>query len=398
MMIKKLFLTMTLALSSMLSGQEPPNTAQIIAGHNQFCWKLYQELATEPGNCFVSPYSVSQALTMAYVGSIGKTKEEMQKTLFLPKVSNDQLCAINRAVLERLPTGFISAQAIAIDTSYKVSTNYNQLLQQEFKAEAFTTDWNSYLEMSLNTINNWVSDKTGKCVPKLLSEDDVKAKPKVILLNAVHFKRPWAVAFDRANTQKQPFTLRNGRIMTCDLMQTEREMNYTENDLMQLAELDYANEKEETGRYSCITILPRPGKLSQVERLLSQELLDRWLSKCRMNKVHFFLPKCTQRVRYALRKPLENLGMKWPFSQSAQFPAISAENKTDLYIDSVIHEAFLQMDEETTEAAAATAVIMIEKTSIDREKPTPVMRCDRPYFLAIQEKKTGLILFVGRIE
>jgi serpin B len=263
-------------------------------------------------------------------------------------------------------------------------------VKSHYGAEAQALEYGKDPEGSRAAINDWVEDKTAKKIKDLIPPKILNADTRMVLTNAIYFKGFWETAFKKSSTRKADFFPASGSPVQVDMMAQTGNFGYGESDRLQVVELPYKGNE-----VSLVVLLPEKGTaLGKTEEKLSPEQIDRWLAVLRPRKVEVFLPRFTSRFKAELNQPLINLGMPTAFNaKKADFGAMRAEN--DLFLSKVIHEAFIAVDEEGTEAAAATAVVTA-KRMVSLESP-PVFRADRPFLYFIRHRPTGVILFLGRM-
>lgn len=359
----------------------------IVQGNNAFAMKMYQELGASDGNLFFSPYSISSALGMTYAGARGTTAEEMKSTLHfsldqkaLPpafKRLNKELAANVNKTGQKLNI----ANALVL-TGGDVSGEFKATLKNYFAAGIFTG--------GLDKINGWVKKKTEGKIETILEELDPNSV--CVLLNAIYFKGAWASKFQKSSTHDAPFYLAAGKQVTVPMM-------YQKNDFKLLAEKDFqAVSLPYQGKsLSMVVLLPRTmDGLAVMEKQLTARNLAGWLAKLDAQpeqKIELFLPRFKLETKYDLVSSFTRMGMKEAFNLStADFRGMGWP-KGRLYISQIKHKAFVEVTEEGTEAAAATAVEMATKSF----RQYPVFRADHPFFCLIRDNKSGSILFMGRI-
>ena len=211
---------------------------------------------------------------------------------------------------------------------------------------------------------------------------------RLVLTNAIYFKGNWARQFEEDKTKEAPFTLISGEKVNVPMMNQTAEFNYMETEDFQGLELPYVDDE-----LSMIILLPRKvDELSSLEEMLSLEKFSGWLGKLGKRKVLVSVPKFRMTSRFGLAGVLRSMGMMDAFSEKANFSGMNG--KRDLFISAVVHKAYVDVNEEGTEAAAATGVVM-RVTSVEPER-IPVFRADHPFLFLIRDNKSGSILFIGR--
>jgi len=348
----------------------------------KFGFALSEQLLQNQGNVFISPYSAEIALRMALEGANGKTQEEMN-------------AVIGSAPQRKLSDKDVhSFQAMAIDASLKPLESYREAIQQQFQATIFPVDFTKNPKKSLSFTNKSVLKATQGLIKNFIQPQDVSEKTKLILLNAIYFKKQWASPFSVSKTEKAPFTTCDDTKIAVDMMRQQEFFSCGTSDGVSYLELRF-KEEENAPEYSCMLILPsEKNALLQIEQSLTAEKLAEWDRSLRKEYVELFFPKVTLDFRIDLKEALKTLGMREAFSESADFSKISPH--LELAIDKVLHQTHLTIDEQGLEAAASSAAIFIVKAE-RRPEHSIVMRFDHPFLIVIREKQSGTLLFIGRI-
>ena len=386
------------ALSSRFGfAEDKLDTAKLVAGNTAFGCDLYSELKSEAGNLFLSPFSVSTALSMAAVGAKGKTFDEMEKVLHLPKDApaafGAVLKSVNDADADPKKRGYTlsTANALWAQQGYPWKPEYKKLVSTDFGAGLFDVDFKDNAEGARGTINKWVEKETREKIKDLMPQGSITGLTRLVLTNAIYFKGDWAEQFKKEATKDLPFILADGTKKDTPLMHRVGAYQYAETDGYQLLDLPYMGK-----RVSMTVVLPRkPDGLPAVEKELTGAKLTELLKTLRFEKeVHVHLPKFKVEKSFSLNKPLQALGMNAAFGV-ADFSGMH-DGGEDLSISTVIHKAFVDVNEEGTEAAAATGV-GITTTSIAPPPKPKHFRADRPVLYMIRDQVTGSVLFFGRL-
>lgn len=366
--------------------------AQVVRGNTEFACDLFGQLKSEPGNLFFSPFSISTALAMTAAGAQGPTLAEMVKTLHLPES-------------ELAHAGFaeLMQQFNAGSSEYQLAVA-NALWGQ--KGFAFRQDFLDRIakyhggglrdvdfkqpEPAAATINRWVSDVTKDRIKDLVSPQMLKPLTRLVLTNAIYFKGQWQYTFRKELTRDEPFFVTESNSNPVPMMHLSGDFRFAEVDGVQVLELPYKGR-----RLSMVLLLPKEKHqlAKQVQPMLNPVSLARLLAAGTTKPGNVALPRFEFRTSYSLGDPLQNLGMKLAFSNGADFTGMTTTEP--LKIDLVIHKAFVKTDEEGSEAAAATAVIM-------ERAPAPIIdrfnfRADHPFVFMIRDNQTGSLLFLGRV-
>ena len=359
----------------------------LVDGNTAFAVDLYRQLK-EPGeNLFFSPFSISSALAMTYGGAQGTTAVEMAEVLHFP-VSQDELHPLFGTLNRRLPLAAEkTGQRLSIAnglclTGGEVSDGFKELLRTHYNGELFGGD--------LEEINGWVSRKTEGKIPRILESLDPNSV--CVLLNAIYFKGLWARPFKPDRTEVQPFFVDGGKVQVQIMSQTDdfRLLRGNNNDALALPYRGQA--------LSMVILLPRRHDgLEALENMLTPAALGHWLARLdaqRVQEVRVELPRFKLETSYGLAAPCRALGMREAFERNvADFRGMGWP-KGDLWISQIKHKAFVEVNEEGTEAAAATAV---EMGTFGIPEPPPVFRADHPFLFLIRDHQTGTILFMGRL-
>jgi serpin B len=370
----------------------------LVKGEQAFGLDLYGKLRKTPGNLFFSPYSISSALAMAFAGAEKQTAEQMAKTLHFP---NDQkaLHPAYTALIKEIhkakkPRRYQLSIANSLwgqqDCVFK--EDFLSTLKTHYGAGLKKVDFKGSTEEARKTINNWVEKQTQDKIQELLVKGILKPVTRLVITNAIYFKGDWASQFKKKETENDSFWLASREKVTAPLMHQLGTFPYLAEENFQALELPYVGDK-----LSMVVFLPRSKDgLTEFERSLTSANLTKWLSHLGSSKVKVSLPRFKMTGAFSLKDQLQELGMVQAFEDDADFSKISRDE--DLKIGAIIHKAFVEVNEEGTEAAAATAVVFDAKKSDDHHKEViPVFRADHPFFFVIRDRESGMILFMGRL-
>jgi serpin B len=368
----------------------------IADANNRFALDLYARLREEKGNVFFSPYSIHTALAMTATGARGATRDEMAKVLHLPTEPEKALAAGD---LGRFYGGGRKEYELAVGNAlwgqagWPWRADFKGVLADRFGAGFREVDFRADPQGQRKQINAWVSEKTRGRIPEVLAPDNVSEATRIVLVNAIFFKGDWAHAFKRHETKDAPFRLAAGGSVPVPLMHTTLDCPYAEIPGGQLVRLPYKG-----GELEMVVLLPKePTGLPALEASLSAEALKKWLDGSAERKVSLYLPRFTTKQRFDLERVLGKMGMSLAFG-GGDFGGM-VEPRSDVEgvrIAKVVHEAFVAVNEEGTEAAAATAVV---GNAPSPPPPRPVeFRADRPFVYLIRDARHGTVLFLGRVE
>ncbi len=374
--------------------------ALLIEGNSAFAFELYQALREKDGNLFYSPHSISLALAMTYAGARGETAQQMANTLHFI-LSQDRLHpALNSLDIELSKRGQEAqgkdgegfrlniVNAIWGQKDYSFLPTFLDVLAENYGAGLRILDFMKEPEQSRMTINDWVSEQTEERIKDLIPQGAIDELTRLVLTNAIYFNAAWQYPFDEDATSEGDFFLLNGDKITVPMMRQTESFGYTGEDGYQAVELPYDGRE-----LSMVILLPEQGKFASFEASLSRQLVDGIIQKIGYRQVALSMPKFEYESSFGLKQPLTTLGMEDAFiPEAADFSGM--DGRRDLFIQDVLHKAFVSVDEAGTEAAAATAVI-VGTTSMP---PEPIeVKIDRPFIYLIRDIETGTVLFVGRV-
>jgi serpin B len=366
-----------------------------------FTADLYKKLAARPGNVVCSPYSVVVALAMARNGAKGQTAAEMDSVLHAPELNrfNSGLNALTRLVESRAgkehafngSTGTISmdvANSLWGQRGMAWEQPFLETLARYYGAGMWLVDYRHDFEPARLAINEWTSRQTHAKIPKLLPPGILDDLTRLVLVNAIYLKAPWDAPFVKELTKNRPFTLADGRRTNPPTMQVQSSVVLTEGSSWRAARLPYI------GRQLAMTVVVPSSALVDLETSLDADTLHAMLgSGARPQELRVTMPKWTFRLASPLKDPLAALGMPTAFEfRAADLSGMTREER--LYISAVQHEAFIAVNEEGTEASAATAVIPAGGSSPGEPLPFVV---DRPFLFVIHDVDTATPLFIGRV-
>jgi serpin B len=379
----------------------PSELEALSAGNSAFAIDLYQSIREGDDNLFFSPYSISLALAMTYGGASEQTAEQMADTLHFSLPDQQVHAGFNALDLElasrnnegdEMMPGFKLNIANSAWAQYNrpFEQDYLDLLAENYGAGLYLTDFVKDPEGSRQAINDWVSEETEGKIEDLIPQGAIDALTRLVLANAIYFNAAWQTVFDANLTEEAPFYLLDGSQISVSMMSHSRatRLGYARGDGYQAIELPYNG-----GELSMVILVPEEGTFADFETNLTIEALDEILENLQIQQVEFRIPKFSFESELGLSNTLKQLGMKDAFTpETADFSGI--DGTRELAIKDVIHKAFVDVNEDGTEAAAATAVI-IGLTSVVQTEVQ--MTVDRPFIFLIQDKPTGTILFLGRV-
>ncbi|MCS6843002.1 MAG: serpin family protein [Caldilineales bacterium] len=369
--------------------------ARQVHGNVAFALDLYRQLCRQEGNLFFSPYSISSALAMTYAGARGNTAAQLARALHFG-LEGDTLhatfAALNGLLRELNAEEKVTVQvanALWPCLGYAFLPAFLDRLKTHYGVSLTPVDFRADPAGARQQINAWAEQHTGGKIKDLIPDGVLTPLTRLVLTNAIYFKGRWERPFDPARTQPAPFSVRPGQQVMAPTMAQTLRCGYGEEDELEVLELSYV------GRgLSMIVLLPREvDGLARLEEQLTVEALDLWVAQLWHTEVQVFLPRFTVETSFRLDSALKALGAVDAFDrQRADFSGM--DGSRELYLDAVLHKAFVEVAEEGTEAAAATAAAIAVRASMGRPL---LFRVDHPFLFLIRENSVGSILFMGRV-
>ena len=390
-----------LALPLILSSMKAPNTdeAALVEANNTFAIALYQRLATEdPGaNVFFSPYSVSAALAMTYEGARGATATEMAQALRFPAQNgevwpNQRLQHAFGQIMRRFnaDTGPYELNvANALWSQLPLRQAFVDTMTADYDAGLFQADFSSQPEAERQRINQWVEQQTHDRIKDLMPKGSIDEMTRLVLTNAIYFKGEWEKKFNKDRTRDMPFTLADGSQVDVPTMSaSDSPLRRAHDDVFVAVEMPYVGDD-----LAMLIVMPKADRtLAESEQQLSNERLSGLVASLRDWSPNLLtMPKFKLEESYRLNPTLGSMGMGLAFDPlRADFSGLTESTQDNLYLSDVIHKAFVEVNEEGTEAAAATGVAV-------RAAMMSVFAVNRPFVFVIRDRTTGSVLFMGRV-
>jgi serine protease inhibitor len=368
---------------------------QLVQGNAAFALDLYAELKTSAGNLFFSPYSMSTAMGMIWAGARGETETEIAQVFHFP-YGQDALHQTFGELQRSLDTG-IGYDLYRLDianrlwgqTGYPWNEPFLEITRVDYGAELVEADIEPDQESVRQAINTWVSERTAAKIPELVPEGLITPLTRLVLVNAIYFKGTWVSRFDAAQTQTRTFHVSGAQSVDVPMMHQTGQFGYLFREGVSVIELPYTGQD-----IAMVVLLPDAADgLAALEAMLTPENLAGWLDDLSATtataEVAVSLPRFTFRWKASLAEPLIAMGMPLVFSpEGADLTGMAPRN---LYLQFFIHEAFVAVDEEGTEAAAATA------GGVGEVSMPPEFTADHPFLFLIRDRVTGSVLFLGRV-
>jgi len=364
--------------------------------NNLFAVDLFKQIHPKSENLIFSPYSIQTVLAMIYSGSGGTTAEEMSEVLYFPRPG--LLDPVESGLRESLEaadtmqgTDFRLANAIWAQENFSFLPDYLAKVKRFYDSPLSLVDFieTSNREESRKEINHWVEEKTNSRIRDLIQPGILDASTRMVLTNAIYFNGGWMFPFDIAATSSSLFHTSSQESIKTDFMHQTRSYPYYEDEEIQAISLPYKN-----NRMALMVILPRSIEgWRMISQVLNYERINLVISGMGTREVQLALPKFRSELQINLRQELTSMGMGTPFSRHADLSGMTGEK--NLYVDEVIHKAFIEVNETGTEAAAATAAIIGLKSSL-RDDPVR-FNADHPFVFFLLDRQTGCIIFTGRL-
>jgi serpin B len=374
--------------------------AELVKGNNRFAFDLYQSIRGDGGNLFYSPYSISLALAMTYAGARGETANQMAESLQFNLPDERLHAAFNQLdlvlhsrgenVSEEDGRGFTLniVNSLWGQDGYDFLSEFLDILAENYGAGLRLLDFESAAEAARQVINEWVMEQTNDRIKDLIPEGVINTLTRLVLVNAIYFDAAWSSPFDAEFTKEAEFSLLDGSTVEVPMMNQTQFYNYSNGEDFQAIELPYRGYE-----MSMVILHPEPQAFGSFEGSLAAERLEEIVGELERTNVDISLPKFQFDMDLPLAQVLQELGMVDAFEFGpADFSGM--DGTRELYLQDVLHKAFVSVDEEGTEAAAATAVV-VGVTSAPME-PIQV-KIDSPFIFLIRDMETGSILFLGRV-
>jgi serpin B len=371
-----------------------PDVAAQVTDNRDFGLALYDQLARKDGNLFFSPHSISTALGMTYAGARGKTAEEMKTTLRFHLEPGRLHPAFGKLIdqLDGEKTKRSAKLRVANrlwgQRDYGFLPEFLKLTQTDYRAGLEEVDFMANPEAARQTINAWVEKQTQEKIKDLMPSGVINNNTRLVLTNAIYFKAAWMFPFEAKETRPGDFTRADGKKVEVPLMHEKIRARFGQQEGFAILELPY--ERQEL---SMFLLLPTdPAGLPKVEKQMSEANLKAWLGKLGVHQVDVTLPKFKVTAQFMLKDTLQAMGMHDAFVfGKADFSGMATREK--LFISAVVHKAFVDVNEQGTEAAAATGV-GVGTLSLP---PPATFRADHPFLFLIRDNGTGALLFMGRL-
>ncbi|MBS0621624.1 MAG: serpin family protein [Verrucomicrobia bacterium] len=397
------FCCCVLAAALPLFGAQGGGTEEVtplVKGINAFTLDFYKEVAKKPGNLVISPFNISTALSMVYLGARGETATQMEEVLHYGTATPEELGSRFRILLQMLqgPSGADNyrlslANSVWFQEGESPLFLYKSLLKSNYGVALQEVNF-AQPTIVAKKVNTWVSEQTQGSIDELLQDDSLNPQTKLVLVSAIYLKAPWMRPFAQIDTKEQKFHLSPTETLQVPMMHQAGRFPCMRGDGFAAIALPYQGQ-EKGPRLTMLLVLPdQIDHLGDVEKQITPQWFEHIVSSLSLGQVAVTLPKFRLANRVYARSLLEAMGLKAPFSPAADLSGISGQ--ANLMVDAVIHEAYIEVDEEGTQAVAATAVSVGLK-ALAPLAPEMYFVADHPFLYAIMDTTTGQILFIGRV-
>lgn len=394
-----LLFIMSCQKSNFIAGRQgnlPQDTmsSKLTGGDNSFGIELFKKISAESkeDNLMLSPLSISVALAMTYNGAEADTRAEMEEVLNLNGISKEQINKAYQHLLSTLQSldeevTFEIANAIYYSEKFNIKHDFTTLNNTIYDAEIVPLDFAS--PASVETINNWVKDKTRGKITEIIKQ--LEPLDRMILLNAIYFYGTWSNLFDEDSTKELLFTKTDDTRLKIPMMSKLEQLPYISNDNFEAIKMAYGN-----GQFNMVVLLPEDGHSTEtIKETLTNDNWQEWMNDFTLtDRVRVTMPRFKFAYETSLNEVLATLGIQKAFiPNEANFSGISDD---ELYISEIKHKTFIDVNETGTEAAAVTGAVF-STTSFRNEPPEVPFLVNKPFIFAITEKDSDVILFIGEV-
>lgn len=382
---------------------QPSGLRSFAEDNNDFALAMFGRLRQRPGNLFFSPFSIRTALGMAWAGARSETAAQMREALCISSSDETLHVGFSETVQQLNPAGrgeyqMAVANSLWAQDGAPLQAAFLDLIARHYQGSMNLVDFRHHAEAARVAINLWVEDQTRQKIQELVPSGGLGPDARLVLVNAVYFKGTWVLQFDKEFTTDEPFHLEGRGKTRVPLMRQQDDIRYLQAGGYQAIDLDYRG-----GDLSMLVLLPdRKDGLGDLEKTLSTRMLHDCVAQMSTREVKLFLPRF--KITWgtvSVADQLRDLGMPLAFTRlQADFSGINGHeppHEESLFISDVFHKAFVDVNEEGTEAAAATAAVITTSFQPQEQQPIPVFRADHPFLFAIRDRKSGAILFLGRV-
>ncbi len=371
----------------------------VVDGINGYAWESWQaSLPYAQGNLFSSPFSQAAAMSMVYAGAEGETEAQLAAALGVPEGGeqawHEHLGAliVDLSGAHSRPYTLYTANRLWGQQDYPWEEPFLTVTEQDYQAPLEETDFVAHAEEARLEINDWVAEKTRERIPELFESGDIGSDTRLVLANAIYFKADWSLPFDEAETRDRQFTLAGGDTVSVPMMQLDDDFLYGRFDALRVLELPY-----ESDEVSMVFLLPDSHDgLAALQEQLTDEQVSSWIDQLTDGDVDVRIPSFEMDAEFPMEDVLIDLGVEdaW-LGGVADFSGMLDPDVEALWLARVVHKAFVRVDEQGTEAAAATGAVMVGESAPAEPRE---FHAERGFLFFIRDRLTGTILFQGRME
>jgi serpin B len=377
-----------------LSGEQPSGERPAVGAVNGLAVKLYGKLAKPGENICFSPYSVSVAFAMTYAGAAGETAAEFEGAFGFGEGIHRSNALLTRNILSAPEDAakLVVANSIWPQSGYKLLEPFTRTLGEFYDSQVTPQDYKNGAEAARNTINRWAEERTNGRIRDLLASGTVGADTRMVLVNALYFRASWLSAFSKGATEEAEFYADSGDVSTAQMMKNAGVYAYMENESFQAVKIPYSR-----GAFSMTLILPRERDgIGAVEENLGSVLDAVSAGGFGRGAVELYVPRFKVESEFGLNEAVASLGAGRAFIPgAADFSMMNGRD--DLFISAAVHRAFIEVDEDGTEAAASTAVAVSRTSAMLNESEPVIFRADHPFIFTVQDEVSGAVIFIGRV-
>jgi serpin B len=372
----------------------------IVQGSNAFAWESWQASRDHiAGNMFYSAFSQVAAMSMVYAGAEGDTEAELAAALSVPEGGEEGwheqlgLLMADLSGEHHRPYTLYSANQLWGQEGYPWEQPFLDVTADQYLAPMEDVDFRADPEGARSDINAWVADQTHDRIPELFAQGDITALARMVLANAIYFLADWDLPFEEGDTQDRDFELADGGTVSVAMMEQTEEHGFADLEGLKVLEMNY-----ESDEISMVFFLPDAADgLEVLEDQLTSDQVDAWLADTHDVEVDVRIPSFQMETEFPIEQVLIDLGVETAWLEGqADFSGMLDKDVEDLWLARVVHKAFVRVDEEGTEAAAATGAVMNGELSAEPGEPA-TFHADHPFVFMIRDRLTGTILFQGRM-
>lgn len=387
--------TFIIALSFLVLSQSTyaQKEALIIESNNKFSFDIYQKLKKHNDNIIFSPASITSSIAMTYVGAKNNTFNEIAQTFYfdidINNFSKDYTNLFKNDKIGKSKLSLYNANSLWIQNELSINKNFLNINKQYFSSSLHFTDFVNESEPSRLKINQWVVDNTNKKIKDLIPAKTIDNSTRLVLVNALYFKGAWQNKFDKEKNTTENFQVDNNEFIKANFMNRNIYSWYYEDKDAQIVDIPYSD-----GNISLMIIMPKSfKKIRKFEKKLNYNYYINYIQNKERKQIDLSLPKFSIESDYDLNKTLHEMGIKDAFTNKADFSGITDQEK--LFISKIIHKANIAVDEEGTEATAATAVIMAKTFFLSDEVK---LNINKPFIYILCNNTDNCIYFMGKIK